>query len=166
MRMLYKNCYQPTVTPCCGTVITHCAYVVCYFRDVYPFIYFITAMYLSLHHLGLYFILFRRFLISKINVTLQLTKLWLKKVTSLLLLLLLIQYRLLCFFEHVARASPQTSSLSGHWGVAPTTQLLEETTWTPSDQLAEGDWYWCTVSQHRDPLSHSATATLHHVARQ
>ena len=34
------------------------------------------------HHLGLYCILFRRFLISKINVALQLTKLWLKKVTT------------------------------------------------------------------------------------
>ena len=42
---------------------SHCAYVVCYFRDVYPFIYFIIAMYV--HHLGLYCILFRRFLISK-----------------------------------------------------------------------------------------------------
>jgi len=40
------------------------AYVVCYFRDVYPFIYFIIAMYV--HHLGLYFILFCRFLISKL----------------------------------------------------------------------------------------------------
>jgi len=67
-------------TPCCGTVITHCAYVVCYFRDVYPFIYFVIGMYV--HHLGLYCILFRRFLISKINVALQLTKLWLKKVTT------------------------------------------------------------------------------------
>jgi len=55
----------------------HRAYVVCYFRDVYPFIYFITAMYVHyVHHLGLYCILFRRkFLISKINVALQLTKL-------------------------------------------------------------------------------------------
>ena len=60
-------------TPCSGTVITHSAYVVCYFRDVYPFIYFIIAMYV--HHLGLYCILFRGFLISKINVALQLTKL-------------------------------------------------------------------------------------------
>ena len=61
-------------TQYCGTVITtHCAYVVCYFRDVYPFIYFTIAMYV--HHLGLYCILFRRFLISKINVALQLTKL-------------------------------------------------------------------------------------------
>jgi len=36
------------------------------------------------HHLGLglYFILFCRFLISKINVALQLTKLWWKKVTT------------------------------------------------------------------------------------
>ena len=68
------------LTPCCGTVITHCAYVVCYFRDVCPFIYFIIAMYV--HHLGLYCILFRRFLISKINVALQLTKLLLKKVTT------------------------------------------------------------------------------------
>jgi len=39
------------------SVITHCAYVVCYFRDVYPFI--IIAMYV--HHLGLYCILFRNF---------------------------------------------------------------------------------------------------------
>jgi len=23
MRILYKNCYESTVTPCCGTVITH-----------------------------------------------------------------------------------------------------------------------------------------------
>jgi len=35
--------------------------------------YFIIAMYV--HHLGLYCILFRRFLIPKINVALQLTKL-------------------------------------------------------------------------------------------
>jgi len=34
------------------------------------------------HHLGLYCILFRRFLISKINIALQLTKLWLEKVTT------------------------------------------------------------------------------------
>jgi len=34
------------------------------------------------HHLGLYCILFCRFLISKINVALQLTKLLLKKVTT------------------------------------------------------------------------------------
>ena len=39
------------------SVITHCAYGVCYFRDVYPFIYFIIAMYVP--HLGLYCILFR-----------------------------------------------------------------------------------------------------------
>jgi len=45
-------------------VITQCAYVVCYFRDVYPFIYFITAKYV--YHLGLYCFLFRRFLISKL----------------------------------------------------------------------------------------------------
>jgi len=67
-------------TPCCDTVITRCAYVVCYFRDVYPFIYFIIAVYV--HHLGLYCVLFHRFLISKINVALQLTKLLLKKVTT------------------------------------------------------------------------------------
>jgi len=41
---------------------------------------FIIAMYV--HHLSLYCILFRRFLITKINVALQLTKLWLKKVTT------------------------------------------------------------------------------------
>ena len=40
----------------------------------------VIAMYV--HHLGLYCIVFRRFLISKINVALQLTKLWLKKVTT------------------------------------------------------------------------------------
>jgi len=34
------------------------------------------------HHLDIYCILFRRFLISKINVALQLTKLWLKKVIT------------------------------------------------------------------------------------
>ena len=34
------------------------------------------------HHLGLYCILFRRFLIAKINAALQSTKLWLKKVTT------------------------------------------------------------------------------------
>jgi len=54
--------------------------VVCYFRDVYPIIYFIIFMYV--HHLGLYCILFRRFLISEINIALQLTKLRLKKVTT------------------------------------------------------------------------------------
>jgi len=41
------------------SVITPCAYVVCYFRDVYPFIYFIIAM--CVHHLGLYCILFGSF---------------------------------------------------------------------------------------------------------
>jgi len=34
------------------------------------------------HHLGLYCVLFHKFLISKINVALQLTKLLLKKVTT------------------------------------------------------------------------------------
>jgi len=48
------------------------------------FIYFIIAM--NVHHLGLYCILFRRFLIPQINVALQLTKLCLKKVTTSLLL--------------------------------------------------------------------------------
>ena len=37
---------------------------------------------MHVHNLGLYCILFRIFLISKINVALQLTKLWLKKVTT------------------------------------------------------------------------------------
>jgi len=66
MRMLYKNCYLPTVIPCCGTAITHCAYVVCYFRDVYHFrpIYFIIAMYVL--RLDLYCILLWIFLISKL----------------------------------------------------------------------------------------------------
>ena len=55
------------------------------------------------HHLGLHCILFRRFLIAKINVALQSTKLWLKKVTTtdaaaaaltiLLLLLLLLLHK-------------------------------------------------------------------------
>jgi len=36
---------------------------------------------MCVHHLGLYCILFRRFLIFKINITLQLTKLCVKKVT-------------------------------------------------------------------------------------
>jgi len=30
-------------------------------------------------------------------------------------------------------------SASGHWGVTPKAQSLEETLWTPSYQLAEGD---------------------------
>jgi len=47
--------------------------IVCYFRDVYPFIYLIITMYVN--HLGLYCILFRRFLISRINIVLQFTKL-------------------------------------------------------------------------------------------
>jgi len=38
-------------------------------------------------------------------------------------------------------------------GVAPTAQSLQVTLWTPSYQLGEGAWEWCTVSQHRDPLS-------------
>ena len=46
-----------------------------------------------------------------------------------------------------------TWSSPGHWGVAPTTRSLEETLWTPTYQLAEGDWYWCTISQHLGPLS-------------
>jgi len=33
------------------------------------------------------------------------------------------------------------------WGVAATAQLLEETLWTASYHLVEGDWYWCTYSQ-------------------
>jgi len=77
---LKKLVISYTVTPCYGTVITHCAYAVCYFRDVYPFIYFIIAMYV--HHLRLYCILFRRLLFSKTNVALQLTKLCLKQVTT------------------------------------------------------------------------------------
>ena len=48
--------------------------------ETFIFIYFIIAVYV--HYLGLYCILFRRFLISKINVALQLTKLLLKKVTT------------------------------------------------------------------------------------
>jgi len=63
-----------------AVLITHRAHVVCYFIDVYPFIYFIVAMYV--HHLGLCCILFRGFLISKIGIALQLTKLLLKKVTT------------------------------------------------------------------------------------
>jgi len=62
-RLYHAHAVQELLLACCSTVITHCAYVVCYFRDVYPFIYFIIAMYV--HHLGLYCILFRRFLISK-----------------------------------------------------------------------------------------------------
>jgi len=50
--------------------ITHCAQIVCCFRDVYHFI------------IAVYCILFGTFLISKINVALQLTKLLLKKVTT------------------------------------------------------------------------------------
>ena len=46
----------------------------------YPFICFIIAMYV--HHLGFYCVLFSRFLIAKINVALQLTKLCLKIVTT------------------------------------------------------------------------------------
>ena len=34
------------------------------------------------HHLGLYCVLFRRVLIYKIDIALQLTKLWLKKPTT------------------------------------------------------------------------------------
>jgi len=64
--------HQPTVTPCCGTVIIHCADV-CYLRDVYRFICIIVAIYV--HHLGLYCVLFRRVLIYEIDVALQLTKL-------------------------------------------------------------------------------------------
>ena len=74
--------HWPTVTPCCGTVIIECAWV-CYLRDVYRFICFIVAMYA--HHLGLYCVLFRRVLIYKIDVALQLTKLWLKKLLLQLL---------------------------------------------------------------------------------
>ena len=47
----------------------------------YLFICFIVAMYV--HHLGLYCVLFRRVLIYKIDVALQLTKLWLKKLLLL-----------------------------------------------------------------------------------
>ena len=38
---------------------------------------------------------------------------------------------------------PWTGSPTGYWGVAPT---VEETLWTASYQLAEGDWYWCSQS--------------------
>ena len=48
---------------------------------------------------------------------------------------------------------PWTGSPLGHSVVAQTAQSLQETLWTASYQLAEGDRYWCTVSQHRDPLS-------------
>ena len=54
------------------TLITQCAYV-CYFRHVRLFICFLIAT--NVHRLGLYCILFHRFLFSKINVALQLTKL-------------------------------------------------------------------------------------------
>jgi len=54
-----------------AVLLSPIVHVVCYFRDVYPFMYFIVAMYV--HHLGLYCILFRRFLMSKINIALQLT---------------------------------------------------------------------------------------------
>jgi len=47
-------------------------------RDVYRFICFIVAMYV--HHLSLYCVLFRRVLIYKIDVALQLIKLLLKKL--------------------------------------------------------------------------------------
>ena len=62
------------------TVIIQCA-CVCYLRDVYRFICFIVAMYV--HHLGLYCVLLRRVLIYKIDVALQLAKLWLKKLPLL-----------------------------------------------------------------------------------
>jgi len=42
----------------------------------------IIPMYVHHLSLGLYCILFRIFLISKINIALQLTKLWLQKVTT------------------------------------------------------------------------------------
>ena len=47
---------------------------VCYLRDVDGFIFFIVAMYV--HNLGLYCVLLRRVLIYKIDVALQLTKLY------------------------------------------------------------------------------------------
>jgi len=75
----YKSKFQPKPACCTRTVISlllHPAEVlfspivnVCYFRDVYPFIYFIIPMYV--HHLGLYCISFYRFLISKINIALH-----------------------------------------------------------------------------------------------
>jgi len=37
-------------------LVTHCAYAVCYFRYVYPFIYFIVAV--PVHHIGLAYIIF------------------------------------------------------------------------------------------------------------
>jgi len=63
------------------------------------------------------------------------------------------------------------TSPSSHWGVALTAQSLEETLWTLTYQLADGDWCWCTVSQHRGKLSLEkgqwprALVTLHHGAR-
>jgi len=45
-------------------LIPKTTYLFCYFRDVYPFIFFIIAIYV--HHLRLYCVLFRRFLISKL----------------------------------------------------------------------------------------------------
>ena len=62
----------------CPDSFVDCA-CVCYFRDIYPFIYFVIAMYvlISLYCIvliGFYCILFRSFLIPKINVALQLTK--------------------------------------------------------------------------------------------
>jgi len=37
---------------------------------------------MNVHHLGLYCIIFCRFLISKINIALQLTELWLTKAAA------------------------------------------------------------------------------------
>ena len=55
--------------------------------------------------------------------------------------------RWLWFFKHVT----QLDFWQDHYRViALTAQSLEETLWTPTSQLAEGEWYWCS---HRDPLS-------------
>ena len=57
MRMLLLELFLAYCwTPCCGTVITHCAYVVCYFTDVHPFICFIIGYVRTSFRLILHFI--------------------------------------------------------------------------------------------------------------
>jgi len=56
-RKLYKNCYSPTVIPCCDTVITHCACVCCC-RDVWPFICFTVAICVLLAYIVFSFVKF------------------------------------------------------------------------------------------------------------
>ena len=129
----------------------------CYFTHVYPFIYFIIAMYV--HHLGLYYISFRTLLIPKINVALQLTKLWLKKVTTA---------HLFYFTSDVWKSAQHTHTHPFNGPFSGTTQVSwyqKGKTNLDFTEARDGEWQWhqlghmqvCTSLQTDN---HASTPTL------